>query len=162
MMKHILYSCFLLLGFSLLAQQNEDFSTYRPTYTYEPIKVDSIKKEASILVTKPSLHDNDLVDSMFVKLKKYNSQFVHAQGYRVQLYSGNNMGTSASVEAKVRAFAKDWGYSIYRTYDAPTWKVRIGDFLDKLSAHRLYHKIRKEFYYALIVPDSKVLLKRVP
>jgi len=160
---------FFLLQFTnfSFSQTNEDLSKYLPRYEYKEKKEDSIKKKVidkkiTVDVT-PTHHVNSKVDTMLGKLKTYNENFIYAQGFRVQLYSGTNMATASSIEGKVKAAMSniEGSHSVYRNYSAPTWKVRAGDFIDRLHAYRLYHKLKKHFSNALIVPDSKVLIKKI-
>lgn len=53
------------------------------------------------------------------------------RGYRIQFFSSNNPKTASAESSKVAEQLRslDLGFDIYRTYNAPFWKVRVGNFL---------------------------------
>src|SRR5574344_1150529 len=55
---------------------------------------------------------------------------ISVSGYRVQLYSGNNPQTAKQEALKLEKELTEFYPEIksYVTYNAPFWKVRIGDF----------------------------------
>jgi len=145
----------------------EDFSKYRPEYKYQEKDKKNAKEKKlvneKIEIVKPTHHVNDEVDTMLVKIKRNNENFIYAHGHRVQVYSGNDMTSAANFESRVKSHLNSLGlkHSVYRNYSAPTWKVRVGDFLEEIEAYRLYHKLKKKFSNVLVVPDSKVLIKKI-
>jgi len=160
------YSLTFLLLFvvGLTFSQKEDLSVYRnrypqSKYLVEQEEVIETPVEEEKIVVDPSYHLNAKLDSTFKKIKVFFDGITYTQGYRVQLYSGNDMKSSASIESRAKSLVR--GYKVYRDYNSPTWKVRVGDFIDRLSAEQLYQKLKKNFPNALIVPDSRVLLKKV-
>jgi len=52
-------------------------------------------------------------------------------------------------------------YATYLDYQAPNFKVRVGDFKKRMDAEELLLEIRKAFPAAYIVPDE-VELDRLP
>ncbi len=82
------------------------------------------------------------------------------KGYRVQLFSSNMAKTAReaafSIEKKV--LAKHPEFAIYVTYQAPFWKVRVGDCITYDAAVQLrqfmateFPELQSEIY---IVPDK--------
>jgi hypothetical protein len=65
--------------------------------------------------------------------------FIKFQGYRVQVFSGNDQRTSKDAAFKREQEIKEAvpGLPTYVTYTAPFWRLRVGDF----SSH-------EEAYYA--------------
>ena len=83
------------------------------------------------------------------------------QGYRIQIFSSSNMDEVA--EMKILAMEKCAGDSIYIVFDAPVYKVRIGDFVNRYEANlRLPEFIEKGFRDPWVVPDRIVQRKLVP
>ncbi len=85
------------------------------------------------------------------------------QGFRIQIFSSSNVDETTLM--KNLALDKFVGDSIYVVYDAPVYKVRIGDFVNRYEANqRLPEFVEKGYRDAWIVPDRVVQRKlvRVP
>jgi len=172
MRKLFLFSLSSLLWVHSIVAQNteEDLSAYLPVYAFEfeEIKNDSIHlveqiEQEETFVT-PTQHVNEKVATMLAKLKLHNEELDNAiQGFRVQLYSGNDMDSAIEIENKIKAILveKESEHLVYRNYHAPTWKVRVGDFIERLDAHRLHHTLKDNFPTALILPDSEVNIRKI-
>jgi hypothetical protein len=77
------------------------------------------------------------------------------QGYRIQIFSSSNVDETTLM--KNLAVEKFVGDSIYVVYDAPVYKVRIGDFINRYEANqRLPEFVEKGYRDAWIVPDRIV------
>lgn len=67
--------------------------------------------------------------------------FLRVHGYRTQVFSGNNQRASKEEafrkEKEIREFFPE--IPTYVTYDAPFWKLRVGDFR---SHEEAYHMMR--------------------
>lgn len=68
-------------------------------------------------------------------------------GYRIQAYSDNNYRTAkASTQARARAIAMKFPqYRSYISYNAPTWRLRLGDFKSHAEARAALSRIRSVF-----------------
>lgn len=68
------------------------------------------------------------------------------QGYRIQAYSGN-LGNSRSIassrENQIRNAMPQHEVSV--EYDAPFWRVRVGNFVDRGEAQQALGELQKEF-----------------
>ena len=77
------------------------------------------------------------------------------QGFRIQIFSSSNV--DETILMKNLALEKFLGDSIYVVYDAPVYKVRVGDFLNRYEAsQRLPEFVAKGYRDAWIVPDRIV------
>jgi hypothetical protein len=82
------------------------------------------------------------------------------QGFRIQIFSSSNV--DETILMKNLALEKFAGDSIYVVYDAPVYKVRVGDFLNRYEAsQRLPEFIAKGYRDAWIVPERIVQRKLV-
>jgi hypothetical protein len=80
------------------------------------------------------------------------------QGFRIQLFSSSNIdeATAIKIEAAPR-FVSD---SIYVVFDAPVYKVRVGDFINRYEANqRLPEFVTQGYRDAWVVPDRVVQRK---
>lgn len=66
------------------------------------------------------------------------------QGYRIQVYNGNLSSSKAEMErraAQLRRLAPE--YSCYTTYNAPFWRLVVGDFVTDAAARSARSKLLK-------------------
>jgi hypothetical protein len=94
------------------------------------------------------------VDTLVERTANANTPKSTLKGYRIQIYSGSNR-----VDAnKVRTDFLDTyqGEKIYFDYKQPYYKVRIGDYRNKIEAQKMYQSLLLDprFNGVLIVPDE--------
>lgn len=78
------------------------------------------------------------------------------QGFRIQVMNTNSFEESSSMRTTLLELFDTWW--VYVLYDAPTYKVRIGDFGTRIEAKRALEEIQqKGFPNAWLVPDKVVL-----
>ena len=103
------------------------------------------------LYQNPSLH---VLVNKYARINKKD----RLDGYRIQIYSGS--GNSARTEASnvrrklLDKFPEFDSGLVYFDYQAPYFKVVIGDFRNKNEAFELYHKIKGKFSGSYIVKSK--------
>lgn len=76
-------------------------------------------------------------------------------GFRVEVFfSSKSDALEQSTKKKVEFLSKYPDYTVHIKYDAPNFKVRIGDFRTKNEALKLRKQIEKDYPIAFIVPDK--------
>ncbi len=80
--------------------------------------------------------------------KKYN-------GYRVRIFFDNKQDSRGVSEAAMRRFQGAFpGYSAYRSFTSPHFKVTVGDFRTKSEAVQLLNRVKGMFPSAFIVKEQ--------
>lgn len=96
---------------------------------------------------------DEKIETLFLKnIRKKNSSS-QIPGYRIRIYS--NLGQSAregSLDAESKFNEEYPDIPVYRMYEAPYFKVYVGDFRTKIEAHRFLKKVRKLFSDAFDIP----------
>ncbi len=70
----------------------------------------------------------------------------HKVGFRIQVLSDNSANGKANAQARARAIAMKFpNYRAYISYNAPSWHLRVGDFVDKEEANVALSRIRAAF-----------------
>lgn len=133
--------------------EDKDLKNFYPGFE----KFDFEAYKAKLDTTVPRGHIRKKLSKTFDTIAKKNKKYKYAQGYRIQIYSGSNK--SAANEAKVRAYEILPNANVYKDYPKPNYKVRVGDYIDRLEAFQNQEKLLKEFPDALVVPD-KINLQR--
>jgi len=135
----------------------DDLSGFRPAYTAEESKTknESVGAQPSetkvVAKGKPVGDITQKLNVILDTIAGTNKNIRYAQGYRVQIYSG-----TSSEEANR---ARDRSYSLFPditphiVYVQPNFRVRVGDFIDRLEAQRVFVALQAEFPRALIVPE---------
>lgn len=126
-----------------------------PNLVIKPsVKVDSLKT-----VKTKKTDDSQSVDSVTEVLKKYYSNKTKAKGWRIQIWDGQTHTDMKSVITNYENAYSDLDLILHDEYDKTLFRVRIGDFTDRLEAFRYLQIIKKEFPNALLVPDQVELSK---
>lgn len=148
--------CFLLL----ITFGHVGFSQIKPM---EILLVDSVQNSPIVASSEIDNANNikglvekkdgkiDLLIEDYTENKKYF-------GYRIQIFSSSNNRMEA-VKAKSEFIRLHPEIKSHLDYQAPNYKVRVGDYLDRLEANRMLIEIRKDFPSAFLVKgevDPKV------
>jgi len=94
------------------------------------------------------------LDSLVMRHRRINQQKNGFDGYRVQLFSGT--GTEARLQANnLRAEFMGLNPDIpaYLIYQAPNFKVRVGDFRTELEAIRMQRELSYQFPGGFVARD---------
>ncbi|GAB4139569.1 MAG: hypothetical protein Fur0041_14790 [Bacteroidia bacterium] len=78
---------------------------------------------------------------------------IKPKGYRIQIYFGADKTTAKDVKSKfLTQYATE--VNAYEIYEVPNFKVRVGDFRNRIEAYRFLKKIREEYPSAFIVQSE--------
>jgi len=141
-----------------IGSYKDDLSGFRPVYTVAETKViESKSNGAEPVESKPASKGrpggditqklNTVLDTIAVT----NKSIRYAQGYRVQIYSGTS--SAEANRARDRSYALFPDITPHIVYIQPNFRVKVGDFIDRLEAQRVYVALQAEFPNALIVPE---------
>lgn len=80
-------------------------------------------------------------------------------GYRVQIYFTESMEAAQYWHNRIEAELQPKQYMVYTVFEAPYYKVRIGDFLQREDAYQVQTWLRNELGYsdAWVVPSQVVI-----
>lgn len=144
-MKSVLIACclFFFSGVFAVAQ-----TTGRPTTIFDKLSSNEVGKGTV------SIHQADDIRSM-VGAHRYgenveqngNDLFLKIQGYRTQVFSGNNQRKSKDEAFRKEKEIKELFPNIatYVTYNAPFWKLRVGDFRSHEEAYQMMRELMAAF-----------------
>ncbi len=133
----------------------DDLSAFRPTYQAMTSAAGSSQPVTDTKPLSKGIPSGDITRKLEVLLDTIavNNQHIrYAQGYRVQIYSGSSSGEAN--RARDRSYALFPDITPHIVYIQPNFRVKVGDFLDRLEAQRVYVGLQAEFPNALIVPEK--------
>lgn len=131
----------------------EDLTKYRPQYQTEAAAGNPPASGATE-TPRDVAPTNDItarLDTALAKITEQNKSIRYAQGYRIQIYSGNSR--EDAYKARDRSYAVFPDITPNVVYTQPTFRVRIGNFINRLEAQRVYAGLKKDFPNAMVVPD---------
>ncbi len=96
---------------------------------------------------------NDInLDSAIEKNIERNKALKTIDGYRIQLFSGIERNNANAMKTKfLKLFPETPAYLIYQQ---PYFKLRVGDYRNKLEAQHIYYKLIDLFGQIIIIPDK--------
>ena len=134
LIRHIIFLTALLLAVPVFAQEQTD-----------SVAVPSRLPLFEELEPEVTVHQSESVEKLLISRSLGVERKVETvkNGYRIQVYSSNdqkNAGReSADIAEKVRNL--NLGIDIYRTYNAPFWRVRLGNYRTQADANEVLEEL---------------------
>jgi hypothetical protein len=96
---------------------------------------------------------NESVANLVSSFRNYHKNH-GMEGYRIQIYTASGNRSKLLTERQKAEFSAAFpGTRSYITYDAPYYKLRVGDFRTRLDAEGFLRVISTKYIYAMVVPD---------
>lgn len=150
-MRFFLFLFLVFILSSISAQELNHLNSEKPNVE-ENILVDSIEvpfidtTEKTVGLQEKKDERIDLLIEDYTKNKKVS-------GYRIQIFASSNNRWEA-VKARSEFLKKYPEEKSYLIYQAPNYKVRIGDYIERLEAYESLELIKIDFPSAFIVVDE--------
>ncbi|MEQ8625155.1 MAG: SPOR domain-containing protein [Vicingaceae bacterium] len=157
----IFFTALFLLSISIVAAQTDSAagelkveppmrSVKEAAITYD---VDDAEKKDSWASKKTKKGTLKVVqDKNIDVLVKNYSEEKKFTGYRIQLFAGNSKVEAVKVKSDfISKFENNYPEVIYQV---PNFKVRVGNFRDRLEATKMLEIYKAEYPYAFIVQDN--------
>ncbi len=105
------------------------------------------------LLTQSQVKAQDsLANELVAKHKKLNAAHQSMLGYRIQLYFGSDRNRAIEMKTEFnQIYPKTNAYILYHQ---PNFKLRVGDFKQRLEAMKFFKEIQPEYNSAFIVQDE--------
>jgi len=98
------------------------------------------------------------IDDMLKIDKNVNSEAPGFLGYRIQIFSGGGRDREKAFSIREDLETRFPDQRVYVKYQAPDFRVRIGNFRNKFEAMYLYKQCVKIYPYCYVVKDQISLL----
>lgn len=153
-MREIKFNIILLSVFATIAsistygQDGEDWKLYRPskdTLRTKEMAPNELQPQQIGQVNIIQSRDIELLDS----LKREHP--TKPNGYRVQIFFGSRENAR---EKKVEFLKKYPETGAYISYLAPNFRLRVGDFMNKLTCEKFKKELSNDFPASYIVKDK--------
>ncbi len=103
--------------------------------------------DSSIIITKDAR-----LDELIEKQRRQNLSNQTMHGFRIQIYFGGNRQKAS--EVKIDFNSKYADIPSYLTYQQPNFKVRVGDYRNRLEAQKFLREIEGLYPTSFIVSDD--------
>ena len=146
---------------------NEDLSSVRPVYNPVTTAVPTTAPPPAPAATAPAprrteprkpsapveaLHINRRLDMVLDTIAVQNRSIRYAPGFRIQVYVGTQR---KEVDAARLLISQEFPeLSPYLSYNQPTYKLKVGDFMRRMDAERYYASIRRLIESAQLQADK--------
>ena len=94
-----------------------------------------------------STHVSKEIEQLVNKKRSYNK--TNGFGYRIQLYNGNEQKAKQYKERFKLEFP---GIYSKLVYNAPEWKIQVGNYKTKLDADKALMRFKKKFFGIIVIP----------
>ncbi|MEP0368774.1 MAG: SPOR domain-containing protein [Cyclobacteriaceae bacterium] len=91
------------------------------------------------------------LDSVNQIIIERNKSVRYVDGYTIQVYTGNNRDMAS--EARDLAISLDETLTPDISYYQPTYKVKVGQYTNRLEAHKTFESLKPHFPRAVVVPE---------
>ena len=128
----------------------EDLSVHRPQIESDTLINDDPTENPPINAT-PEFDQTAALDRKLGDIRANNKTSSAMPGFTIQVYSGTSRDQASKAKAKVYRILPE---SRPETkYEQPVYKVRVGDFGDRLEAQAVYAQLQEEFPDAIVIPS---------
>jgi hypothetical protein len=106
----------------------------------------------------PNIH----TDPKITELMRYRAHWADSvgvyDGFRVQIFSSSGpLSKTQALEEKAKFMMAYPNVTPYLIPQMPYFKVRVGDFKERIEALRFYHEIKLTYPNAFVVPDEIII-----
>ena len=131
----------------------EDLGIYRPVML--PVEDETEKPDVPEAQTEPYTpligHIKQEIDSISRVAIAANKEGRYADGYVIQVYSGNSREAANLARSKMYEYFAELEPKV--SYRQPNFRVKAGKFTDRLKANKIHQKVKEEFPRALLLPE---------
>ena len=99
----------------------------------------------------PEYDMTEEIDSVIRFFAKENKEIKFTQGLTIQVYSGTSREEAYVIQTRINDMFSD--LEPFLEYRTPSFKVKVGQYYDRLEAQKGFVMLRKIFPDAVLVPE---------
>jgi hypothetical protein len=137
-----------------ITEYSEDLSEFRPVL---PAFDDVEPEESEVKEFKYIPPKNDVTNRInyFLDTLASGSSEKILEVYTIQVYSGTKREEGNQARQKVYQLMPDANPQL--VYTSPFYRVKVGNYLDRIEAYQYLTALKKEFPGALLVPERLII-----
>ncbi|BDD07924.1 hypothetical protein FUAX_03560 [Fulvitalea axinellae] len=138
---------------------HESLAGYVPDYSQEAGEID---RRQPVIAQTPAEHpvsdDSEGLAKQYASFKA-RSENSYSTMYSIQAYSGTSREKARSIRATIlRQFP---GLMPKIEWRQPVYRVKVGQYYNRLEAYSTFRELKRSFPTTLIVPDKVILAKEI-
>jgi len=97
------------------------------------------------------IHKDNKIDRLLDFYSAHKNSIEEAQGFRIQIMAGTSRDKAYKAQSNF-----NYSYPQFRSYleyNSPYFKIRVGDFTDRLSAHRFLQQVKTKYPGSFMVDE---------
>ena len=145
-----LSACNLLGPATSSCVYSEDLSAHRPAVVLENAATDEIEEDEVVEDMTPVHHQTGEIEGKLQQINRFNRTSNTAQGFTIQVYSGTSREQASQVKTEIYKILPELRPETM--YEQPIYRVRVGEFIDRLEAQNTYAQILEEVPQAIVIP----------
>ena len=162
-MRYFFTSLFILSNLvSAKAQVSEDFGKYLVSYYFEREKYigsDNTKPKEIVIPFDSTVQKSHITQALDTYMDyippvveyRFKQRRQKFEGWRIQIYRGKSR--EAAQRAKQKSYELFPNLTPYLEYSAPSYRVKVGDFLEPSEYQPVLKRFKRTFPLSLPVPD---------
>jgi len=100
-------------------------------------------------------YSDQRIEELGNQYREKNEKHNDYKGYRIQIVSISGAMSEERVKEAEKSFLDIYPEVMtYRIYESPNFKLRVGDFENRVEAEKFFLEIRKDFPTAFVVLDK--------
>ena len=104
-----------------------------------------------------NVHQDARVAALLDRFISLNRNKKGMEGYRIQVYHGTGHEARKKAQAvQARFMAQFPDIPCYLIYQEPYFKIRVGDFRNRIEAYQVYRGVSGSFPDAFLVSDNEI------
>lgn len=133
-----------------------DLSKYRPKFKLPPAPANTANTGANPFTplpgSTPTNHVNERVSALLDTMATMNRSVRFAKGYRILVYTGYERKEAMDLRNMLVSRLPD--EQVYPQYKQPTWRVKVGDYFNRMEANQALLRIINITPKATIIEDQ--------
>lgn len=110
------------------------------------------QEEEYVIPGSVYFQENHGVAQLIEKYRMIHQNNPSLPGYRIQISQEYKSQSVYEKESKVEEYFPE--FTTYVTYNQPYFKLRCGNFVDRLEAFKALKRVRRKFDSAFLVPET--------
>lgn len=157
-LSQLITYCLLLLGTYSWGQYSEDLSKVRPEIEFDEEQF--VKEALTTEVVPFENHNNALVEEKTEEYVEWLDEIKCARGYRIQVYSGHSEEKVGEIKELLKSLEGFEKVDVYVEFNG-SFRVKVGNYINRLEAHAALQKLIEEFDNALLLPENCIPVEKI-
>jgi hypothetical protein len=116
--------------------------------------VHGFSQETQVNSGQLNINQDERLDELIRRHISINESRDGIPGYRIRIFSQSGQDARSRAQNVTARFFENYpDVNTYMVWDAPNWKVYVGDFRSRSEALKLQRKINRAYPYSFIISD---------